>query len=63
MLPHQRERHLRLGSGHRRGLYLGGTDLLRAHGVEPEFTTDMSMTTEEMDEEIAVLEARGVFKR
>jgi len=31
--------------------------------VEPEFTTDMSMTTEEMDEEIAVLEARGVFKR
>ena len=37
-------------------------DLLRAYGVEPEFTTDMRMTAEEMDEEIAALEARGVLK-
>ena len=34
-------------------------DLLRAYGVEPEFT---SMTAEEMEEEIAVLEARGMLR-
>lgn len=38
-------------------------DLLRAHGVEPEFTADMSITAKEVDEEIAALEAQGVLKR
>ena len=34
-------------------------DLLRAHGVEPEFA---DMTAEEMDEEISALATRGVLK-
>ncbi len=32
-------------------------ELLRAYGVEPEFTTNMEMTAEAMDEEIAATAA------
>jgi len=38
-------------------------ELLRAHGVEPELTTDMVVTSEEMDQEITALVSREVLKR
>lgn len=44
-------------------LTLEAPDLLRSQGVEPEFTTNMGMTVEEIDEEIAALASRGVLER
>lgn len=38
-------------------------DLLRAHGVEPEFTTNMRVTAEDMDQEIAALASVGALTR
>ncbi len=38
-------------------------DLLRAHGVEPEFTTTMEVTAEEMEQEITALASAGVLNQ